>query len=400
MKKMKSIILSLAFCALCAGASAQTVSVGDVEALPGETVAFTLDLTDGKADTYIALQFDVQFPATGFTTTGDYSVSSLWKNASSVIGSVDADGIATIPVSSSEAISSADVNGLLTVSFTVGSDVAIGDYDVTLKNLWFGYGTSSKDYLDNVAFQVHVVATHTITLDENATTAPEAGTEPINVLLNRTIKANQWSTICLPFAATGEQVKAAFGNDVELSEFTGWESEEDDGGAIVAINVTFTSADLENGIEANTPMLIRVSKDITTPLSFEGITLEPEDEPVVQVGKKASQRGYFHGTYAVTKVPAENLFISDDKFYYSVGKTPIKGYRGYFEFRDVLDAYYDVASVKFNLCIDGEETRIDDIGMEDLRMDNGIIFNLAGQRVGKSQQKGVYIVNGKKVLVK
>ena len=240
--------------------------------------------------------------------------------------------------------------------------------------------------------------THVI-LDENATAMPEAQTN-VNVMLKRTLKAGSWSTICLPFSSTGEQVKAAFGNDVELSSFTGWESEEDDNGAIVAINVTFTSADVENGIEANTPMLIRVSKDVTTPLSFEGITLEPEDEPVVQVGKKASQRGYFHGTYAMMKVPAENLFISDNKFYYSVGKTPIKGYRGYFEFRDVLDAYYDVASVKFNLCINGEETRINDIEKEEWTKDNGIIFNLAGQRVTKSQQKGVYIVKGKKVIRK
>ena len=32
-------------------------------------------------------------------------------------------------------------------------------------------------------------------------------------------------------------------------------------------------------------------------------------------------------------------------------------------------------------------------------MENGTVFNLAGQRVNKAQ-KGIYIVNGKKVLVK
>ena len=202
MKQMKSTLLTFVLCALCAGANAQTVTVADVEALPGETVAFSLNLEGGKADTYIALQFDVQFPATGFSATGEYSVSSLWKNATSVIGDVDANGLLTIPVSSSEAISAADVDGLLTVAFTVGSDVASDDYNVTLKNIWFGYGTSSKDYLDEVTFTVHVVDMHSVVLEETSTTAPEASNGAVKVRVLRTILANEWSTICLPFAMT------------------------------------------------------------------------------------------------------------------------------------------------------------------------------------------------------
>ena len=393
MKKIKSTILSLVFCAMCTEASAQTITVTDVEALPGETVAFSLNLTGGKVDTYIALQFDAQFPVAGFTTTGNYSVSPLWKNATSSVGSVDELGVATIPVSSSEAISAADVEGLFTIAFTVSNDVAIGDYDVTLKNLWLGYGTSSKDYLDDVSFKVHVVAAHSIVLDETSTMMPEAA-EGVNVTLNRTIKANEWSTICLPFTATGEQVMAAFGNDVRLSAFTGWESEEDDDGAIVAINVTFTEADAEDGIEANTPMLIMVSEAVAE-ATFDGVTLEPEEEPVVQVGKKASQRGYFYGTYVATKVPEENLFLSGNKFWYSTGATSIKAFRGFFEFRDVLDAYYDVASVKFNLDVDGVATQVNDIHVETPLPQ---VFDLSGRRVSEMRNHGVYIINGKKIM--
>ena len=211
MKQMKSTMMAIALCVLGAGANAQTVTVTDVEALPGETVAFTLDLAGGKPGTYTAMQFDAQFPTTGFTTTGKYSVSELWENASATIGSVDAEGQATIPVSSTESISTADVEGLLSVSFVVGSNVAIGEYDVTLKNLWFGYGTNSKDYLDDVSFKVKVVAAHNIVLDENSTTAPEAA-EGVNARVLRTISADIWNTICLPFAMTAEQVKAAFGD--------------------------------------------------------------------------------------------------------------------------------------------------------------------------------------------
>ena len=65
MKQIRLTIVAFALCALFAGAKAQTVTVADVEALPGETVAFSLNLTGGKAGLYKAMQFDIQFPATG-----------------------------------------------------------------------------------------------------------------------------------------------------------------------------------------------------------------------------------------------------------------------------------------------------------------------------------------------
>ena len=47
--------------------------------------------------------------------------------------------------------------------------------------------------------------------------------------------------------------------------------------------------------------------------------------------------------------------------------------------------------------VDGEETAIE--GMDIVQMENGSVYNLNGQRV-ENAQKGLYIVNGKKVLVK
>ena len=47
--------------------------------------------------------------------------------------------------------------------------------------------------------------------------------------------------------------------------------------------------------------------------------------------------------------------------------------------------------------VDGIETAISEIN--GAAAENGAIYNLAGQRVNKAQ-KGVFIVNGKKVIVK
>ena len=233
-------------------------------------------------------------------------------------------------------------------------------------------------------------------LDENSdnTDVLKQATD-VKVQLKRTINANEWSTICLPFTATGEQVKAAFGEDVQLSSFTGWESEENGAGAIVTINVMFTSVGADEGIAANTPMLIKVSEAVTE-ATFDGVTLEPEEEPMVQVGKKASERGWFYGTYATSTVPEENLFLSGNAFWYSTGNTAIKGFRGYFEFRDVLDAYYNDSEVKVHMFFDDDATGIASIKKKD---EGTGIFNLSGQRVGKGY-KGVVIENGKKVIKK
>ena len=396
---MKTTFLTLALCIMCANVKAQTVSVADVEALPGETVSFTLDLSGGKAETYIALQFDVHFPNNNFTTTGDYSVSSKWKNATSVVGSVDGDGVATIPVSSAETISDANVEGLLTIDFTVGSNVPVGEYDVTLKNIWFGYGTSSKDYVDDVTFKVNVVAQHTVILYEESTTAPENATG-VNVTVKRTINANEWSTICLPFAMSESQVKAAFGDDVQLGDFVKYDTTEDGDENIIGISINLADA---TAIEANHPYTIKVSHDITE-FTIEGVDIESDEESAYteynngQTGKKKVIYGTFEGTLHAGKTLTENqLFLSGNQFWYSSGLTTIKAFRAYFAFMDVLSEVENASSrvvMKWN---DEQPTGISEIKHEAQK--NSQYYDLSGRRVVRPN-KGVYIVDGKKTVIK
>lgn len=48
---------------------------------------------------------------------------------------------------------------------------------------------------------------------------------------------------------------------------------------------------------------------------------------------------------------------------------------------------------------DDETTTIYSLGIEQNDVENGVMYNLAGQRV-EQPTKGVYIVNGKKVIIK
>ena len=371
-------------------AMAVVVTVPDVEALPGETVSFSVSMSEGIADTYTAMTLYAQFPVTGFTTTGVYDVASSWTGASSFVGEVDNTGLATIPFASSNAIPGTAVENLVTVSFTVDAGVALGDYDVTLKATMFEYGTSDKDYAADVTFQVHVVSVHTVVLDENSTTAPLSA-NGVNIRVLRTINANNWSTICLPFAMSAEQVTAAFGNDVQLADFTGYTTTKD-GDDIVGITVNFSPVTV---IEANHPYIIKVSSPVTE-FTVDGVDVVPEDEPTnATIKRTKKQWSEMIGTYvAETVIEEQMLFLNGGNFWYSTGKTEMKGYRAYFDFYDVLSEVENAAARMF-VNIDGVETSIEGLSTGDA---DETIYDLNGRKVLKPMQHGVYIVNGKKVL--
>lgn len=397
---MKKIIYCLfALLAFGGTAMAQKVTVADVEAVPGETVSFSVSVSELKADTYTAMTLYVQFPATGFTTTAK-KVANIWES-SSTLGDVDETGLAIIPIASDVPIPGTEVENLVTVSFTVDESVALGEYDVTLKNTMFEYGTSDKDYAEDVTFKVNVVNAHTVVLDENSTTAPVAA-EGVNVRVLRTINANQWSTICLPFAMTEAQVKAAFGSDVQVGDFTGYDTTEDADENIVAITVNFNNV---TAMEANHPYIIKVA-EAKTEFTVEGVAINPEDEPSVSYSfttGKGKNTVYhpidFIGTYVADfnfyeAAKSTPLFLSGNKFFYATESSkPMKAFRAYFDFDDVL-ASVDESRITMSFGNEttgiayNRETKVDDR-----------YYNMNGQRIS-APKKGLFVKQGKKVVLK
>jgi len=370
----------------------QKVSVADVEAVPGETVAFSVDLSEGKADTYTAITLYVQFPTNGFTTTGEYTVSSSWKDVSCVVGDVDSDGMAVIPIASANAIPESNVAGLITVNFKVDENVTLGEYKVTLKRTRFEYGYSDKDYADDATFKVNVVRSHAVVLDENSTTIPK-NAKNVNAHVLRTLTADEWTTICLPFAMTEAQVKAAFGDGVQVAAFTSWNSEEDSEGGIVHLNLCFESF---TAMEANTPYIINVAQDVTE-FTLDGVDIAPEEEPTVQVGTKKAERGYLTGTYVVASVPKENLVLDGGQFAYSDGTMQTKAFSAYFELADVLTDM-DSAADSIDIVIDGKNIPTSIANSVSDASPNGGFYNLNGQRL-HSPKRGLVISNGKKAVL-
>lgn len=214
-----------------------------------------------------------------------------------------------------------------------------------------------------------------------------------NVTMFRTIRANQWSTICLPFQLTKAKAEAAFGSDVQLAEFTGFSTtyEDEDTPVPSSITITFTPYELKGTkpMKGGVPYLIKTSKDIE---SFEAddVTLFAVVNDVEKTDEYDTN-GKFRGTLVKTVVPKDGLFVSDEKFYYSTGKTAIKAFRGWLELGAVLDKETDFGVKMF---VGDIETRVDGLNVKDA---NGNIYDLSGRKVAKPQH-GVYIINGRKIM--
>ena len=237
------------------------------------------------------------------------------------------------------------------------------------------------------SFEITIVepADPWVTLDENSTTLPEASDGETEIKVKRTIKANQWNTICFPFAMTRVQKNEVFGEDVELATYGAYEIAED------GINVIFDEVSSYRGIDANKPYIIKTSKDISEFMISS--TIVPCNNAPCEGDEEI---GFFYGTLkAGGKVPANCLFLNGGDFWYSTGKSNIKAFRGYFEFVDVL-ASLETAASKVKMVFRDETTGIKNVIVETANDD---MYDLQGRRI-VNPDKGVYIKNGKKVVVK
>ena len=249
-----------------------------------------------------------------------------------------------------------------------------------------------------------------VVLDETSTTAPEAANS-VDVRVKRTINAGEWSTICLPFAMTVAQCQAAFGNDVQIGDFTGYTYNSGEN----RLTVNFSSV---TAIAANHPYIIKVSTAVTE-FTVDGVDVNPVDDPRVSFRTSNKKLKDFVGTYVADfdfydEAKHIPLFLSGNRFWYATEATKhLKAYRAYFDFVDMLPEA-DAARIAISF---GDATSIHKaqgtIHNSECTIDNeaGAIYDLSGRKVANGQlKKGVYIKrsaegrlqgeNGKKVIVK
>ena len=295
------------------------------------------------------------------------------------------------------------------IPIDIDTDIEQADYPITLTDIKITpYDQSTIDpiHIDQVTTTLKIsgIADPRIELNEESTEEIEAATD-VDVRVVRTISANQWSTICLPFAMTEAQCKEAFGDDVELADFTSYDIEQNEAKETVGITVNFADV---TAIEANHPYIIKVGADISE-FSVDGVTIAPdEEEAYTQYDNGVSGRGqiiygWLVGTYhADTTVPSGCLFLSDNNFWYSAGQTKMKAFRAYFELNDKLTHPADDTQADSRLrlhIIPGETTGIAEKSSA-VRLGHTATYDLQGRRVTSPRGKGLYISEGRKIIVK
>ena len=405
---MKKIFMLLtALVAYCGGALADGLEVQDVNISQGGEATMEIALENPVTE-FAAFQFNVEL-ANGITVATNDKGKFVYEKGARL------DEEFSLSLSQPDAlVNTYRVLGYYTetqpipsttgavVKITIKADaaLAVGTTHVCkLSAINLTETNETKHTPDDITFNVKITEkTYTI-LDETSTTAPVASGGAVDIMVKRTIKANEWSTLVLPFNMTEAQLKEALGSDVKLAEFEDYEADYT-GDDVTGLTVNFVATNLSDGFYANYPYLVKTSKDITE--FFVTATIDPDEEDAVaeftngKTGPKKEVYGSLIGTYhAGDAIPNNGLFLSGNKFWYSAGATKIKAFRAYFMLNEVLSG---VAEAKVRFMVDEDAAAIEGITPD---MENGVWYTLDGRQLnGKPTEKGVYIVDGKKVLIK
>ncbi len=285
-----------------------------------------------------------------------------------------------------------DQDGATILVFGISSDVtlAVGDIITLTGNI----GCFNSVQIANP--RDITITENYVTFDEKANQASDFAAvfnanlgENKNVKMLREFGSGYWNTLVLPFDVTRDQLEEAFGEGVQVAKYKDFTKPCSIQFETVTGNVT--RADL---------LIVKPTANVTDPV-FHGVTLAGDAYNYPSV-----EKNYSDTNFAINGRFAKQVLTDDDvlgKVYFlnkqgqfthptSSGNV-IRGFRWFIQLKTPESS----TGAKITLDVDGDVTSIDAIDNGQFATD--AIFNLAGQRVQKAQ-KGIYIVNGKKVVVK
>lgn len=253
------------------------------------------------------------------------------------------------------------------------------------------FTNSSQTRATKIIVTVEVPKAKNYTLDETKTDNIIETYENANVTLQRTLEASHWNSFCVPFALDAKQVAQYFGEGTQLRTYEG-----------NCNNNIVYFATVDN-IEAGKPYIMKPGNAVVKNPTFEGVSMvatgldENGNPQAVGDASTVQMKGIYN--QILLKTDKTELFLGDnDLFYYpidDIDARTIGGLRAYF----IVPQGTDIKKLRANL--DGTPTSLDTIF--DTEESNAPVYNLQGQCVGNSLRalkSGIYIQNGKKVVVK
>ncbi len=219
-------------------------------------------------------------------------------------------------------------------------------------------------------------------LDEVAVNEFSGTTETYDrVKLNYTVKQG-WNTIAVPFMISDLSV---FGENVQAYQFSDYADGE----------LKFSRTTM---IPAATPCVFYTEAPSTKQITLERVTISSYNaaEEDCAVTKNEAT---FQGTYAPIAAPGMQgkygVVPSTGKIQKGGAGASIKALRAYFILPENVDG-----SKLIMTFVDEEGDATSIKGIENLNIENAEMFDLSGRKVIGQKKAGIYILNGKKVVVK
>ena len=221
---------------------------------------------------------------------------------------------------------------------------------------------------------IHVVFAPTLNISTETNLNTEAGL--YNLVVNRNFKKG-WSTLCLPFGITPEQIGAE-GAQAFTSES----------------NNVLNFSKVEN-MEANTPYIVYFSTEKSAPMYF-GVKVENTEAKSVNNSGNFTFKGNYtagmnmDGLYGVATIDGEQKIVKGST------NSTLPATCAYFTNSGTMEDAYAIR-------LEGEEiTGINAINNG--VAEDGAVYNLQGAKVSDTSMKnlpaGLYIMNGKKFIIK
>ena len=224
----------------------------------------------------------------------------------------------------------------------------------------------------------------TLTSGDNEVPLSEYDGMTVDVELDDyTCQPDKWYSLCVPFDLSNDQLKEAFGENANIQEMIGctWDAEN------LTMSMNFNKV---TEILAGKPYLLRVSDAVNDP-KFEGVTINSADPLALDFGDCE-----MIGVLNATPLPLGDksyLFIINNQFYYPATTNPLPAMRCYFH---LLGDAANANSVALNM-EDNPDSIISVISEKNA--DSGLYHSLQGIATTRPHH-GIYIINGKKVVVK
>lgn len=295
------------------------------------------------------------------------------------------------------------------IKFSKGEGLNVFDqfsiYGFALLNDYNGDGT--PDQLDPEPCVQELVLDETVDLEKSH------DYNNCRMILRRTFNGNKWNSLVLPVSLTKEQFHEAFGIGARLSEIDCVTTE----GNNRIINFKTVQASDDIYLKENIPYIIYIEKAETekhpADEQYESIENGVVQGPIyivnsgvdyqmkndkntkIEVKSKTPELRYLGSYVSKQSLPKDCYIFSNGNLFHTSKEYEMKAYRCWIDYQTDDDT--PLAKFSVNNTATGIDCITDNIENADSH-----IYNISGQEIENTDNlpEGIYIINGKKLIIK